>query len=246
MKIDEMTFDNVKSLALRCPIQLPKKTGKVPLKEGQFLAYAANTEEMWRYTKAAKRDLFDREMRGGSYAGDHGNVTIGGYKFVLYKTKPATLIREDFAKWIEANWHKVLNNDGSERQSTKPLRSEDVRCIPISMHALQARLRAKDMAEPTELIPEESWNTQFEMEEHLHRYHAELERDRKAGRHYVVTRLNGLLLAAMAQHRRRNYAEAVDNFLSVAACAIKAAEYEARMHSKVHPSDKEEAEGRAS
>lgn len=235
MKIDEMTFDNVKSLALRCPIQLPKKNGLTPVKAGKFLAYAANSEEVRRFTKAAKRDLFDRELRGGSYPGDHGHVTIGGHKFTLFKTTPPSIIRDDFANWIEANWHKVLNADGSERQSTKPLRVEEVQCLPIGCHALQARVRAKELTDPTDLIHEDAWNTQYVMEEELHRYHAEIERDRKAGRSYIVTRLQGVLLAAMAQHRRRNYAEAVDNFISVAACAIKAAEFEARMHSKAHP-----------
>lgn len=238
MKIDELTFDQVKTLALRCTIQLPKRTGLVPLDRGEFLAYAAKAEEIRRYTKIAKRDLFDRELRGGSYPGDHGHVTIGGKRFTLYKTTPPTLIRDDFSLWIEANWHKVLNSDGSERKSNKPLRVDDVKCLPVSAHAFQAKMRAKDLNEPTELIHEDAWNTEYEMEEQLHRYHAEIERDRKAGKYYIVTRLQGVLLAAMAQHRRRNYAEAVDDFISVAACAIKAAEYEARMHSKAHPEQK--------
>lgn len=235
MKIDEMTFDNVKSLALRCPIQLPRKNGLTPVKAGQFLAYTAKSEEVRRFYKIAKRDLFDRQVRGGSYDGDHGHVTIGGHKFTLYRTTPPALIRDDFATWIEANWHKVLTNDGRERQSTKPLRVEEVECLPIGRHAIQARFRAKELNEPTELVHEDAWNSQYDMEEQLHRYHAEIERDRKAGKSYIVTRLQGVLLAAMAQHRRRNYAEAVDNFISVAACAIKAAEFEARMHSKAHP-----------
>lgn len=244
-KIDELTFDQVKTLALRCTIQLPKRTGLVPLDRGEFLAYAAKAEEIRRYTKIAKRDLFDRELRGGSYPGDHGHVTIGGKRFTLYKTTPPTLIRDDFALWIEANWHKVLNSDGSERKSNKPLRVDSVKCLPINMHALQAKTRAKELNDPTDLIHEDAWNSQYDMEEQLHRYHAEIEHDRKDGKSYIVTRLNGVLLAAMSNHRQRKYAEAVDCFISVAACAIKAAEYEARMHAKDHPEQAKEIEGKA-
>lgn len=246
MKIDEMTFDQVKSLALRCPITPPKAKTTTPVKAGTFLAMPARGEEVRRFYKIAKRDLFDRQIRGGSYEGDHGHVVIGGHKFTLYRTKPETLIRDDFAAWIEANWHKVLTNDGKERQSTKPLRVDDLPCLSISRHALEAKCRAKGLAEPTELIHEDSWNTQYEMEVQLHRYNAEIERDRKAGRSYIVTKLQGVLLAAMAQHRQRNYAEAVDDFISVAACAIKAAEFEARMHSKAHPETAAQVLGGAS
>ena len=232
MTIDEMTFDNVKSCALRCPIRLPVRDGLAPVGTGEFFAYAAKSEEIRKYTKIAKRDLFDREMRGGSYKGDHGHVTIGKYRFTLYRTTPACLIRDDFAQWMEANWHRVLNNDGTERKSTKPLRVESVECLPINRHALEAKSRAKELNDPTDLLPEEAWNTQFDMDHQLRRYKDEIERDRLDGKAYIVTRLQGVLLAAMSQHRQRNYAQAVDCFISVAACAIKAAEFEARMHSK--------------
>ncbi len=232
MTIDEMTFDNVKSCALKCPIGLPQRDGLSPVAKGEFFAYAAKAEEIRKYTKIAKRDLFDREMRGGSYKGDHGHVTIGGHKFTLYRTTPPCLIRDDFANWVTANWHKVLNNDGTERKSNKPLRVESVECLPINRHAFEAKARAKELNDPTDLLPEEAWNTQFDMDRQLRRYKAEIEHDRLQGKAYVVTRLQGVLLAAMSQHRQRNYAEAVDCFISVAACAIKAAEFEARMHSK--------------
>jgi hypothetical protein len=232
MKIDEMTYDNIKSLALRCPISLPKSNGSVGVKTGDWLSYPAKSEEVRRFYKQAKRDLLEREMRGGSYDGDHGRVMIGGKRFVLYRTTPHSLIREDFANWIESNWQKVLTKDGKERQSTKPLRTDEVKPLPVGNFAMQARMRAKDLNEPTELIPEESWNSQFDMAKTLHRFHDEIERDRKRGQCYVVTRLQAVLLAAMAQHRRRNYAEAVDAFITVAACAIKAAEFEAKMHGK--------------
>lgn len=196
------------------------------------VAYAASAEEVRRYTKAAKHDLRDRELRRASYPGDHGHVKIGGHAYTLYRTTPPLLLRDEFAAWCENNWAKYLTKDGRERQSTKPLHTEDVQCLPVGRFAFEVKNRAKDLNEPTELLHESAWNTQFDMERALHRYHAEIERDRKAGQNYIITKLQAVLLAAMAQHRRRNYAEAVDNFITAAACAVKAAEFEARMHAK--------------
>lgn len=234
MTIDEMTFDNVKSLALRYP-NAPRGTTKTRIRDGAFIAYAASSPEIKRFVRLAKNDLRERELRGASYAGDHGHVVLGGRRFSLYRTKPATLIRDDFADWINANWQKVLTVDGRERQSTKPLRTEDVQCLPVGRFAFEVRQRAKDLNEPTGLIHDDAWNTSYDMERRIAQYNAEMERDRKAGASFIVTRLQAVLLAGMIQHHRRNYAEAVDCFVSVAACAVKAAEYEARMHGKATP-----------
>lgn len=234
MTIDEMTFDNVKSLALRYP-NAPRGLTRTRVKDGAFIAYAAGAEEVRRFVRIAKNDLRERELRKASYAGDHGHCTIGGRRFTLYRTRPAALIRDDFAEWIGANWQKVLTVDGRERQSTKPLRTADVQCLPVGRFAFEVRQRAKELNEPTGLIHDDAWNTAYDMERRVAQYHAEMERDRKAGESFVVTRLQAVLLAGMVQHRRRNYAEAVDCFISVAACAVKAAEYEARMHGKSAP-----------
>ena len=36
MTIDEMTFDNVKACALKCPIRLPVRDGLAPVGTGEF------------------------------------------------------------------------------------------------------------------------------------------------------------------------------------------------------------------
>ena len=231
MNIKDFTFDMFKACALKCPLQLPKHNGPVDLRTGDWWVMPAKNEAVWKYTRLCKNDLREKELRRAAYDGYLGQTTIGGRVF-LHHPAASVIVRRDFYEWCERNWHKVLTADGSERKSTKPLHSAAVEPLPVNRHALHAKLRAKELAEPTELIPEESWNTEYEIQRNLNRYHAEIERDRLAGRSYIVTRLQGVLLAAMAQHRRRNYAEAVDNFISVAACAIKAAEFEARMHSK--------------
>lgn len=237
MKITEMSYDQIKACVLKCPLTLPKADGSVPVSSGNFFAYPANNEVMKKYKRLAKKDLFERQIRGGSYDGDLGHVVIGGKKFSYYP-KSSAIIRDDFAMWVDANWHKALNADGSERESTKPLRQDDVEVVPIHRHSLTAKARCQDLSEPTDLIDADAWNTLYDMKHRLQKYITEMTYDEHNGRHYIVTKIQADLLAAMIAHKERNYARAIDEFLWVAAAALKAADYESRMHAKTFPENK--------
>lgn len=231
MKICDFTLDMFKACALHCPLQLPKHDGPVPAASGNWWVMPAKNESVKKFTRLAKKDLFEREMRGGSYEGDNGHVMIGGHKFTFYR-KGSVLVREDFGMWCEANWRRFLKEDGTERESTKPLRVEEVKAVPVSRHSLTAKFRCQEMKEPTGLIPDESWNSLYDMKLQFQRYIAEIARDEHFGQFYVVTQLNADLLAAMISHKQRNYPEAINRFLNIAAAALKAADYESRMHEK--------------
>lgn len=229
MKLDDFTLDMLKACALRCPMKLPKHDGYVPANSGNWWVMPAKNEAVKKFTKLAKRDLLDRELRGASFAGDHGHVMIGGHRFTFYP-KNSVVMRDDFAAWVEGNWTKYLKDDGTERESTKPLHDEAVQVLPIARHSLAAKMAAKEMKEPTDLIHRDAWNTLYDMKLRFQRYMGEMRRDERAGEFYVVTRLQADMLAAMIAHKERNYPEAVSRFVQVAAAALKAAEYEARMH----------------
>jgi len=231
MKLCDFTLDMFKACALHCPFKLKKFDGQVPAASGNWWVMPAKNESVKKWTRLAKKDLFDREIRGGSYEGDNGHVTIGGHKFTYYR-KGSVLVRDDFGTWVENNWRRFLKEDGTERESTKPLRVEEVEAVPVSRHSLTAKVRCQDMKEPTGLIPEESWNTTYDMNLQFQRYCAEIARDEHFNQFYVITRLNADLLAAMISHKERNYPQAIERFLFVAAAALKAADYESRMHSK--------------
>lgn len=231
MKTVDLTYDHIKHLALKCPIKLPKANGSVAVKSGDWIAYPAANEEVKRYTKAAKRDLFDREIRGGSYEGDLGKVVVGGHLFRLYP-KAKALIRQDFATWIDANADKYIRKDGTFKESTKALHTEDLVPLAIARHSLEAKIRARDLPKPTTLIRPECWNPIYDMKRRAHDYATEISSDRAQGVISAVTRLQFDQLMALCAYKDRNYKASVEAWLNVAAWALQAAEFVCNTHAK--------------
>lgn len=231
MKLCEMTLDMLRACSLKCPLKLKQHADGTPASSGDWWVMPAKNEAVWKYTKLAKKDLFDRELRGASYKGDFGHVTIGSHKFTFYPFG-SVLVRDDFGTWVENNWHKALKEDGTERESNRPTHAAEVEVIPVARQALTAKYRVGELSEPTDLIHADAWNTLYDMKLRFQRYLAEQKRDNAHGEFYVVSLIQSDLLAAMISHRERNYPEAIDRFVWIAAAALKAADYEARMHEK--------------
>lgn len=231
MKLCDFTLDMFKACALHCPLKLKKHDGPVLAASGNWWVMPAKNESVKRYTRLAKKDKFERELRGASYATDFGHVTVGGYRFTYYPFG-SVLVRDDFGTWVENNWQKYLREDGTERESNKPLRVAEVEALPIARQALTAKVRSKEMTEPTDLIHTDAWNTLYDMKLRFQKYMAEMKVDELNKEFYIVTRMQADMLAAMIAHKERNYPEAIERFIWVAAAALKAADFEARMHEK--------------
>lgn len=231
MKTTDLNYDQIKHLALRCPIKLKKTDGWEAIRTGNWIAYPAASEVVKRWTRAAKNDLRDREIRGGSYEGDLGTVRINGHLFRLYP-KAKALIRQDFATWIDCNADKYLRKDGTPKESTKALHTDDLVPMPVSRHSLAAKVKARDLPKPTTLICPECWNSEYDMKKRAKDYAEELASDRARGVISAITRLQHDQILALCAYRDRNYKASVEAWINVAAWALQAAEYVCNMHAK--------------
>ena len=241
MKAREMTGDQLRHMALRCPIKLKKTAGMVPADSGDFFAVVAKSEPMKRYWKAAKKDLLDRQMAGRSYEGDVGRVVIGGRKFSLFP-KSGMLVREDFEVWCDANWRTALKLDGSEKESTKPLRQEDVKVDELMHVWKDIRGRALKIDDFDLLMKPEEWNTEWSMKKTLSQYSLQIAADEKRGRHYAVQKIQADLLAGLIAYKVRNYADAIGFFKDLAATALKTAKWIGDRHAKAEDGKREGGE----
>lgn len=232
MKINDMLPIHFEVLACHCKIQLPKKleTGRPNLADGQWFVFGAKTELTRKYRKACIEDLRSREMRGGSFPGDTGKCKIGGKTFIHYP-KANVLCREDFVRWAEAHWSEYISPDGRIKTSSKPKKQEDVIPLPINRHALEVKVRAKELEMPTDIVEHETLADVYALKKELLKLGLELDNDKRRGKSFAATLIRATFLAAIIEHKERNYADAVSLFLDLAACALKAAEYEALEHS---------------
>ena len=231
MNAVDFTIDQWKVCALKCPLKLPKHDGPVDVRTGNWWLMPAKNEIVKKYVKQCKKDIFEREIRKTMYEGYLGQTVIGGHQFV-YCPKGPVIVRVDFFDWCSRNWHKALNADGTERDSNKPLHDDNVRQETLGFISFQAKSRAKDLPEVTDLIHKDAWNPLYDMRLHLQNYVKEMARDKAAGNHFIVTKVQADTLAAMVAYKERDYQKAIDGFVWVAAAALKAAEFVAAKHSK--------------
>lgn len=238
-KVCELTRDALNALVHECIVRkraivLPTATGKVGIDQihaGNWIAYNAKSEEVKRYSKAAKHDLLQRQMRGGSYAGDVGHVVIGGKKFSLYP-KCGCLVRDDFTVWAESqrNWDSVLTPTGRIRESTKPLTTDEVKVDELLHIWKNIRSRAMKMKTPTKLMMDGEWNPVFDMKRTLAQYSAQIEDAAKCGCFFPVSKIQADILAGLIAYRERSYADSIDFFLDMGATALKVARWIQEQH----------------
>lgn len=232
MKTIDLTYDNIKYLALKTTLKLAKHDGLVPVKSGNWFAYPAQNEEVKRFTKKAKDDLRFRQLRGTSYEGDLGKVVIGGKTF-FYFPKSKALIREDFAAWCDTHADQWIKKDGGEKQPSTPLHIEELAPQAAGRMYLDVKDRVKRLPEATGLLREENFNTLYDMAKTANDYNHETQMDFKDGKKYfAVTHIQANLLNAIIAYRERKYKTAVEVFLDVAANAVQAAEWICNNHSK--------------
>lgn len=234
MKCADMSMEMIQHLALRCTdrraLKLRNYTGKVPADSGDYFAVPAKTEVMKRYWRAAKKDLRDRELRGGSYPGDVGHVSIGGKRF-SYFPRSGMLVREDFEKWAEANHASYTKMDGSERDSTRPVRQEDVGDDSDFALAKEARRIARDLKPAGQIYPVQAWNTEFQMRADLNVLVSAFKDCLAQGECFPLLKADCDLLAAKIAYRQRKFAQAKTHLVNLAAAALKAAMFVQEHHS---------------
>ena len=226
MKTNDLTYDQLSVLSLRCPLHVSGDFTYQDIKAGNFLFMSASNEVMRPFRKAALADLQDRRAKGCSYEGDLGHVKIGVKSFSFYPG-PRAMVRDDFSRWIDANADRIVRKDGKLAESTKAFHQEDVTALPFSRHSLTAKTRAQELPEPT-----------FDMSQDAAAMAANFSQiagiETRRGKK-TFEAFNFLLLEiqkALVDFHRRSYAKAVDHFIWTAAIALKSAECIARMHSK--------------
>lgn len=222
MKTFEMTADQIRAGALKCPIQLKKKVGVQTAASGDYFAMPARHEAMKPYWRMAKKDLLDRELRGGSYKGDVGHVVIGGHRFSLYP-KSQMLVRDDFALWCDAHSDEFLSFDGRERLSDSIPEEQKIEMVDTNLHQWKdIRKRAMSMG-LTCMAREGTWNTVYDMKQTLSQYAIEIARDSKEGRRYAVLKMQADMLAGLIAFREKHMKDAVNFFLELSAAALASA-----------------------
>ena len=249
-KVTELSRDALNALVYDCvtrkkAIVLPTAKGRVGIDQvlaGDWIAYNAKSEEVKRFAKAAKRDLLQRELRGGSYPGDVGHVVIGGKKFSLYP-KCGCLVRDDFVVWAESprNWDAVLTPTGKIRESTKPLTTDEVKVDELLHIWKHIRAGAMKLRQPTKLMMDGEWNTVFDMRHTLSQYAGQIQSAEKAGCFYPVSKVQADMLAGLIAYRERKYGDAIDFFLDMGATAVKIARWIQETHGAEAKAQKEAA-----
>ena len=227
MKTNDLTYDEIAALSLRCPMKMPECTSYQDILAGSFYFLPAGKEEMKPFRKAALADLQDRRAKGASYEGDCGHVKIGGKAFTYYPG-PKAIVRDSFAQWIDANAHRLVRKDGKLAESTKALHQDDVKAVPYARQSLTAKFRAQDLPEPTfDLVRETACLIgKAAMMPSV--------KDKLGKKTFdVATMMSYDSAKALACFHQRSYAKSIDHFLWVAAIALKAAECIARMHEGV-------------
>lgn len=220
----DMTADQFRAAALKCPIKLAEGKGpvKVDVSTGRWFAYPAKTEVTKRYWKLCKQDLLNRQLRGGSYDGDIGHCMIGGKWFGFYP-KAMMLVREDFALWCEAHFAEFWNERANMEKLPEAPQGETITIDTNLKIWKDIRARALKLRTPTGLLHESSYSSMYDMKHALAEYTLELKRDEQAGRFYVSTKILADQLAATIAYREKQYSDAMDFYLECAAAALKAA-----------------------
>lgn len=231
MNVWEMTRDQVCACAYafvkKGYLRIPKADGRIAAGEvlkGDFLCWNAKAEEVKRFWRAAKKDLRDRQLRGGSYAGDYGRVLIGG-RYFGYHPKCGMLVREDLALVVSQHWREVLWDDGRIREPEAPEKREEVTVDPLLHQWKDVRARALKLPEITGLMRPGEWNTDFDMRRTLNRLGEELARTEAAGEFYTVCRMQADMAAALVAYRSHDASGCIDHFLGLAATAIATAHW---------------------
>ena len=226
MKTNDMNFDEIAAISLRCPMKMPECVSYKNILAGEFFFMQAGKEELKKFRKAALADLQDRRAKGVSYEGDFGHVKIGGKAFTYYPG-PKAIIRDSFAQWIDANAHRLVRKDGNLAEMTKALHQDDVEAVSYARHSLSAKSRAQDLPEPT-----------FDLSKDAAAFIAECSTFPGIAGNLGKKTFNATdmmiaeLSKACASFQRRSYAKSIDHFLWAAAIALKSAECIARMHEK--------------
>lgn len=232
MKASEMGAEMLRHLSLRCndtrAIVLKKPTGAVQADSGDYFCFNARSEALRRYWKAAKKDLLARELNGGSYAGDVGHVLIGGKRFSFFP-KSGMLVRDDFARWAEANWQRFCRMDGRPIE-TKPEQQDDVAVDPALHMWKDIRKRAQALGAPAKFYADGMWHEEYVMRDDLRKLSTALETCRKRGEFYPMLKADCDLLAAKIAYRRREFAKAKGYLLELAAVAMRAALFVQQAH----------------
>lgn len=236
MNACEMCAEMLRHLALRCAdtgaIKLRKPAGKVLADSGDFFAWPARSEPLRDYWRAAKKDLRDRELglktATDLYHGPHGRVRIGGKMFSLFD-RSGMLVRDDFARWAEANWQRFCRMDGRPVE-TKPEQQDDVAVDPALHMWKDIRKRAQALEAPAKFYADGMWHEEYVMRDDLRKLSTALETCRKRGEFYPILKADCDLLAANIAYRKRDYAKAKGYLLELAAVAMRAALYVQQAH----------------
>lgn len=224
MRAVDFTAEQFRAAALKCPIKLNEGKGpvRVDVTTGRWFAYPAKTELTKRYWKLCKQDLLTRQLRGGSYDGDVGTCVIGGKRFGFYP-KSGMLVREDFALWCEAHYAEFWDA-GRKREALPEEPSGPAITIDPQLKIWKdIRNRALALWPVTGIMRESSFNSMYDMEHALAEYSIEMQRDAKAKRFYVSTKILADQLAATIAFRQKHYSDAMRFYMDCAAAALKAA-----------------------
>ena len=227
--INEMTRDMIMAAALKCPLIKQKGVRQVNIESGDWFAYAAKTEITKRYRKACTKEVMNRKLLGSYYDGFLGSVKIGGKTF-YHCPYSDMLVRSDFAQWAEANFDSFWDSELHRERLPEAPKGDTIKIRETLKIWKDIRRRALEMADPTGLLHEGSYNTLYDMKKTLAEYSLEIRRDEKAGRFYVSTKVLADHLAATIAYREKSYSDAMDFYLSCAASALKAALFIQKNH----------------
>lgn len=120
LKIKEISVDSFFKLLGVCPL---RELQGSDIAAGKFIMRSAKSPDLKKYAREAKENLRKRQELGTSFESDLPNVAISGKKF-YYIPGPSMIVREDFLRWIEANYAKYLDEKMVFVCNTAPERPE--------------------------------------------------------------------------------------------------------------------------
>lgn len=231
-KASQMPTDCLHACCLRCTIKLPQGDvgKKVYIDTGDWFCINAGNEIAKPYTKMAKKDLRQRQLRQKTtteqFKGEFGRVKIGG-KMFSYFPIPNMLVRDDFADWCERHAHEVWDFDKRcEILPDKPTHeNQDVEEESIKSLFIECRKKALKMGNVTGIIEPNCWGNLWQMRAQYTQACNAMIESAKQGQLFIGTKVLVENIGAHIAFREKNYADCVRFYTNCAAAALRAAQY---------------------